>query len=901
MTRLYDPCVGKILLDHHDISQLSVRGLRRCIGVVDQDPHLLTYSILENIGLGIVGTIEDRCKQHPVGSTLSRLARAMRSGRNVESILNEESPSTQLLFDRIQKAAVFADAHSFIEALQNGYATIVEPAKGTLSGGQKQRLALARALVRDPPILLLDEATSALDSASEQRILASLKEARKGKTTITIAHRLGTIRDADHIIVMQSGRVMEEGTHEQLLAQRQVYSAMAAAQSLQVPSLVSTRPSEVSTTASLRPNKVDRSQTLIQRWSFRLSRRSSQAGQLSRQVASSAGPYAMIRGYASVARPHLLMLAIGLGGTIIAGGVYSGDAVIFGTTIGQLDPCRGSSTVTSAGNLAGLLFFTLALLALLANGLGGSAFGRIAEKIVFRVRILAFRSLCQKDLIWHTSKGRTPAMLLSYFTSDTSAVAGLSGVVVGTILTTFVNLTASIIMTHIIAWKIAVVLLATIPILLGSGFMRLYAMARFQKRHQKLYTRSADISLEAIESIKTIANYSLEREIFERYRRSLRAPYKASLHEFAYTNFWLATAYSISILIYSLAYWWGSKQIVAGTYSQTQFFIVVPALLFSAQSCGQMFALAPDVSNARAAAKRLYELIQSEPETMSSSHFGFEGEMAESRHLESDPEKGPKSPENGPPSDNLPGMAVQMTNVCFAYPNRPGTPILDALSLSILPGQFCALVGPSGSGKSTILSLLEAFYSPTSGCIILDDRSISDATSISHRSSTSFVPQTSTLFSDTINWNVSLGAHPSQTPSDDEIVQACKLANIDSVITFLPHGYQTQCGANASHFSGGEKQRLCIARALVRKPRLLLMDEPTSALDSEAETKLQETIEGLRSRMTIIIVAHRLCTVQRADRIFWIEGGRCTHSGTHTELLMSCPGYGESAAHQTVG
>ncbi|KAL8650196.1 MAG: hypothetical protein Q9210_003970 [Variospora velana] len=901
MTRLYDPGTGIITLGGQNTTAVNVRQLRQCIATVDQDPAILCCSVLENIAYGAINAEKSDLQQHQIVSHLFKLTKAVRKGGVLESALSQESGNVQRLFQKVRHAANLADAHSFIQNLQHGYATIVGTGGVELSGGQQQRLALARALVRDPQILLLDEATSALDSISEQKILNSLKEDRNGKTTITIAHRLGTIKGADRIIVMHDGRVVEEGTHHDLLESDGRYKAMSEAQS--VSSLVSAQPSEVSTAASsavsselkaIRPTFRQDSLNYF-RNSFRSTSQVDSEGKLERR-----SRWTGIKMFSRLARPQLLFLVIGIAGATVAGGSYSADAVIFGTTIGQLDACHGSSKVKSAGNLAGLLFFILALSAFLANSIGGSAFGRVAEKVVFKVRILTFRSLMHQDVRWHTSSGRTPALLLSYFTADTNALAGLSGVVTGTILTILVNLVASILMTHIIAWKIAVVLLATLPILLGSGFMRLWAVSDLQMQHQRLYAKPAGISLEAIASIKTIAGYSLESVFNERYRQSLQAPYKASLRGLAHTNFWLAAAYSVSFLIYALAYWWGARQILAGTYTQTQFFIVLPALLFSAQSCGQMFALAPDVSNARLAAVRLFNLIRPEMNQSSTPHTLLSEE--EKKDEDKDPEKALTITPAAPLPANSSGMAIDIRNVTFAYPERPDVPILNDLSLTIPAGQFCALVGPSGAGKSTIISLLESFYIPTTGTIHLDSACITASPfSTAHRASISLVPQTSTLFSDTINFNISLGAHPSHTPSSNEITAACKSANIHSTIAALPYGYDTQCGANASHFSGGQKQRLCIARALVRQPRLLLLDEPTSALDTESEASLQATIEGLKGKMTVLVVAHRLCTVRRADRIFWIEGGRCVCSGTHEELLRGCEGYRESARCQAVG
>lgn len=213
---------------------------------------------------------------------------------------------------------------------------------------------------------------------------------------------------------------------------------------------------------------------------------------------------------------------------------------------------------------------------------------------------------------WHNSNDRSSASLMSYFSADTASLTGLSGTALGTILTVITSLLASILLTYIMAWKIAVVLLPTIPVLLGSGSMRLRTIARFQARHRNLYAKFAGLTLDSISSNKTVAVLGLEHHLFERYRLSLAQPYRANLLQTVIMNFWLATAYSVSTFMYALAYWWGSKLVAAGEYSQTKFFIVLPALLFSAQSCDQTLALAPDISNASLAAGRLAGLIDME-------------------------------------------------------------------------------------------------------------------------------------------------------------------------------------------------------------------------------------------------------------------------------------------------
>ena len=488
---------------------------------------------------------------------------------------------------------------------------------------------------------------------------------------------------------------------------------------------------------------------------------------------------------------------------------------------------------------------------------------------------------------------------MHYFTCDANALAGLSGTTVGTVITILVNLVASIVLTHIIAWKIAIVLLATLPILLGSGIMRLRALAKFQSRHQAVYASSTGLTVEAVESIKIVVALSLESYFLGAYKRSLTEPYKASFHEIAYTNFWLAIEFSVSNLIYALAYWWVSQRIAAGEYTQTEFFIVLTALLFSAQSCGQMFALAPDLSGARVAAKRLLILLKIGPPTLTIPAADLEKTISgeQERQLELQMIMSNTLDQSAPTLLN--GTAIQIHDVYFHYPDKPSK-ALSGISMDIAPGQFCALVGPSGAGKSTIISLLEQFYRPSSGQVVVDGRTISREGKALYRAEVALVPQDSVLFDGSKRFNIKLGARPGHATTDEAIESACRPANIHDVISALPHGYDTQCGTTIDQFSGGQRQRMCIARALVRQPRLLLLDEPTSALDAESEAHFQKTLNSIRGKMTILAVAHRLHTIQKADKIFLIEGGRSVDQGTHAELVQRSPSYRANATHQAL-
>jgi ATP-binding cassette subfamily B (MDR/TAP) protein 1 len=364
------------------------------------------------------------------------------------------------------------------------------------------------------------------------------------------------------------------------------------------------------------------------------------------------------------------------------------------------------------------------------------------------------------------------------------------------------------------------------------------------------------------------------------------------------TNIWLAIANSCGGFIYAFAYWWGSKNIIEGRYTTTEFFIILIAMLVSAQLWGQLFTLAPEISRAKSAMSRICGLVdlgtrtamppsRSSPDLHNEKHELDVEASADAATLQ--------SPQGG--------ARVVFREVDFSYPARPGVPVLSSLSLSIQPGQFCALVGPSGAGKSTVLALLERFYTPTSGSISINGLDIARHNNNSFRDEIAYVPQDNVMFQGTIRFNISLGARPGHTPSEEEVQEACRLANIHEAIMELPQGYETQVGSSGSQLSGGQRQRLSIARALVRKPKLLLLDESTSALDAESEKALELGLErAVKGHgVTVIAIAHRLRTIARADVIFLVEGGRVVDQGRHEDLVQRSESYRVNALHQMLG
>ncbi|CAK3966676.1 ABC multidrug transporter [Lecanosticta acicola] len=919
LARLYDPSEGSVRLDGVDLRELNVAYLRGCIGAVQQDPALLDRSILENIAHGLINSnapVEEISTV--LDGEVAQFAEQIRKGTQFDVALRTKSSALQSVVRRVLKSAEIADATAFIDRLEHGLATTVGSAGNQFSGGQKQRIALARAMMRDPKILLLDEATSALDSRSERLIQGALREASKGRTTINIAHRLSTVKHADNIIVMRSGKIVEQGSHQALVAADGVYASMVRLQTVgqgeetedavqssaensgdgisfaedrtsdETPPKEMTRTSEEIFTMQL--DEPDKAPENEEKYDSDKAHKTKQRGLVS-----------TIARVGALTRSQAFYLLFAFTAAAVVGGSYSGEAVIFGHTISSFSSCNTAAAILSAGHFWGLLFFILAIIEFFANLIMGSLFGRVSEDTLYKIRVLCFRTLLGQNADWHESDGRDPSSLLAFITTDANALAGLTGTILGTLFSIIINSIAGIALSLAIAWRISIVLMACVPVLLGAGFMRLRCFKKFHEKHAKAFSSATGFAVEAVNSIRVISMYSLEDEAVNVYHRALKAPYAETLKMLLWSNAWLASSYSVSNLVYALAYWWGTQNIIEGRYSQTQFFIVLPALLFSAQTCGQLFALAPDFSKSGVSAARILDLLEIGKKTLTITpkairagpNIDDDSDFGGEKDIEAGIEK----------SDSRVGGGahVRFEGVEFSYPARPDAQVLKGLDLDMRPGQFCALVGPSGAGKSTIISLIERFYRPSSGRVTIDGRNVSDFTSASFRNDIALVPQESVMFEGTLKFNLSLGARPDSEVTDAEIEDACKLANIHETIMALPEKYETRCGPNGNQFSGGQRQRVSIARALLRKPRLLLLDESTSALDSESEKMVQDALENVRQGVTVVAIAHRLHTIEKADRIFVIEEGKCTARGTHKELLRDSETYRTNALHQVLG
>lgn len=512
------------------------------------------------------------------------------------------------------------------------------------------------------------------------------------------------------------------------------------------------------------------------------------------------------------------------------------------------------------------MYLMLAFVQFIAFSAQGIAFAKCSERLVHRVRDRAFRTMLRQDVEFFDKDENTAGALTSFLSTETTHVAGLSGVTLGTLLLTTTTLLTAIIMSTAVGWKLSLVCISTMPILLGCGFFRFWLLAHFQRRSKQAYASSATFASEAISAIRTVASLTREADVLQQYKDSLAEQQRRSLRSVAKSSALFAASQSLLFLCFALGFWYGGQLIGKGEYDLFQFFLCFMAVVFGAQSAGSVFSFAPDMGKAHHAAQQLKVLFDRKPAIDSWS-------------------------EEGTPVTAVDGT-IEFRDVHFRYPTRPEQPVLRGLNLNVQPGQYVALVGASGCGKSTTISLLERFYDPLAGGVFVDGKEISTLNINDYRSYIALVSQEPTLYQGTILENIMLGTSD-ENVTEEQVEHACREANIYDFIVSLPEGFHTVVGSKGALLSGGQKQRIAIARALIRDPKILLLDEATSALDSESEKVVQAALDRAAKGRTTIAVAHRLSTIQKADVIYVFDQGRIVERGTHSELMRKNGRYAE--------
>ena len=409
-------------------------------------------------------------------------------------------------------------------------------------------------------------------------------------------------------------------------------------------------------------------------------------------------------------------------------------------------------------------------------------------------------------------------------------------------------------------WKLALVTLSLSPLLAVAAFL-MVKVAFTQAQHEtEAYSKAGAIAQEVIIAIRTVAAFGGQEREVERYSANLQDAQRVGTKKGAITGIGMGATFFIIFSSYAVGFSYGVKLINDGDpdYSIGVVTTVFFAIIMGTFSIGMSSTSFQALATSRSSAYSVFEIIDRIPPIDSYSKRG-------------------KKRNN----DNFKGR-IEFKNVSFRYPSRPDVHISRDISLTIEPGTTVALVGPSGCGKSTVIQLIQRFYDPESGQVLVDGDDLRDLNIFWFRSLIGSVSQEPILFGTTIYENIRYG-YPSVTKED--IIASAKKANAHDFISKLPHGYETEVGEQGTQLSGGQKQRIAIARALVRNPRILLLDEATSALDTESEAIVQDALDKAREGRTTIAIAHRLSTIMNADKIIVVDQGTVQEEGTHSELI----------------
>ncbi|XP_024024823.1 ABC transporter B family member 1 [Morus notabilis] len=834
--RFYDPTSGQVLLDGHDIKTLKLRWLRQQIGLVSQEPALFATTIKENILLG--------------------------------------RPDADQV--EIEEAARVANAHSFIIKLPDGFDTQVGERGLQLSGGQKQRIAIARAMLKNPAILLLDEATSALDSESEKLVQEALDRFMIGRTTLVIAHRLSTIRKADLVAVLQQGSVSEIGTHDELIAKGEngMYAKLIRMQEMAHETALnnarksSARPSSarnsVSSPIIARNSSYGRSP-----YSRRLSDFSTSDFSLSldasypnyrleklpfKEQASSFWRLAKMNS------PEWVYALVGSIGSIVCGSLSAFFAYVLSAVLSVYYNPDHAYMIKQIGKYCYLLI-GLSSAALLFNTLQHFFWDIVGENLTKRVREKMLAAVLKNEMAWFDQEENESARVAARLALDANNVRSAIGDRISVIVQNTALMLVACTAGFVLQWRLALVLVAVFPVVVAATVLQKMFMTGFSGDLEAAHAKGTQLAGEAIANVRTVAAFNSEEKIVGLFTTNLETPLRRCFWKGQIAGSGFGVAQFALYASYALGLWYASWLVKHGVSDFSKTIRVFMVLMVSANGAAETLTLAPDFIKGGRAMQSVFELLDRKTEIE------------------------PDDPDATAAPDRLRGE-VEFKHVDFSYPTRPDVPIFRDLTLRARAGKTLALVGPSGCGKSSVIALVQRFYDPTSGRIMIDGKDIRKYNLKSLRKHIAVVPQEPCLFATTIYENIAYGH---EFATEAEIIEAATLANAHKFVSSLPDGYKTFVGERGVQLSGGQKQRIAIARALVRKAELMLLDEATSALDAESERSVQEALERACSGKTTIVVAHRLSTIRNAHVIAVIDDGKVAEQGSHSHLLKNYP------------
>ncbi|TYG41091.1 hypothetical protein ES288_D12G147200v1 [Gossypium darwinii] len=808
--RFYDPLAGEVLIDGINLKDFQLRWIRGKIGLVSQEPVLFTSSIKDNIAYG----------------------------------------KEDATIEEIQAAAELANAAKFIDKLPQGLDTMVGEHGTQLSGGQKQRVAIARAILKDPRILLLDEATSALDAESERVVQEALDRIMGNRTTVIVAHRLSTVRNANTIAVIHRGKMVEKGSHSELLKDPEgAYSQLIRLQEVNKESEQVADVSEV-TPESFRQSSLRRSMK-------RSISRGSSIGDSSHHSFSVAFglPTGMnvndsstvdtedpskqplkqplevpIRRLAYLNKPEIPVLLLGTIAAVANGVILP----IYGLLLSHVIETffKPPDELKKDTRFWALIFMALGLASLLASPARTYFFSIAGCKLIQKIRLMCFSKVVHMEVGWFDEPDNSSGSIGARLSVDAASIRGLVGDALAQMVSNLASAIAGLVIAFVASWQLALIMLGLVPLIGFTGYFQANFMKGFSADAKMMYEDASQVANDAVGSIRTVASFCAEEKMMQLYSKKCEGPLQTGIKQGLISGSGFGLSFFLMFSVYATNFYAGAQLVKHGHVKFSDVFQVFFGLTMATIGITQSSSFAPDSSKAKSAAASIFAIIDRESKI--------------------------------DPSD------------------ESGT-TLENVKADIELHHTVALVGESGSGKSTVISLLQRFYDPDSGHITLDGVEIRTLQLKWLRQQMGLVSQEPVLFNETIRANIAYGKGGNATEA--EILAASELANAHKFISSLQQGYDTVVGERGVQLSGGQKQRVAIARAIVKSPKILLLDEATSALDAESERVVQDALDRIMVNRTTVVVAHRLSTIKNADVIAVVKNGVIVEKGKHDTLI----------------